>query len=113
MAIERQNFRCGVILDYDNLDIYESRVEELGHINPSLEFWLFNNAPDIDNALVVGAGFGLATGNILPAVTVLAAPAFLAKGLLDPKKVDNFIRIIYQYITSRTPLSGKFVIAKG
>ena len=32
-----------------------------------------------------GAGFGLATGNILPAVTVLAAPAFLAKGLLDPK----------------------------
>tara|TARA_B100000085_G_scaffold37949_1_gene31071 strand:- start:6 stop:2402 length:2397 start_codon:yes stop_codon:yes gene_type:complete len=32
-----------------------------------------------------GAGFGLATGNILPAVTVLAAPAFLAKGLLSPK----------------------------
>ena len=31
----------------------------------------------------------------------------------DPKKVDDFIRIIYQYITSRTPLSGKFVIAKG
>jgi len=31
----------------------------------------------------------------------------------DQKKVDDFIRIIYQYITSRTPLSGKFVIAKG
>ena len=31
----------------------------------------------------------------------------------DKKKVDDFIRIIYQYITSRTPLSGKFVIAKG
>ena len=30
----------------------------------------------------------------------------------DKKKVDDFIRIIYQYITSRTPLSGKFVIAK-
>tara|TARA_R100001086_G_scaffold118160_1_gene60721 strand:- start:685 stop:3081 length:2397 start_codon:yes stop_codon:yes gene_type:complete len=32
-----------------------------------------------------GAGFGLATGNILPAVTVLATPFFLAKGLLNPK----------------------------
>jgi hypothetical protein len=32
-----------------------------------------------------GAGFGLATGNILPAVAVLATPAFLAKGLLSPK----------------------------
>ena len=31
----------------------------------------------------------------------------------DKKNVDDFIRIIYQYITSRTPLSGKFVIAKG
>ena len=31
----------------------------------------------------------------------------------DQKKVDDFIKIIYQYITSRTPLSGKFVIAKG
>ena len=31
----------------------------------------------------------------------------------DKKKVDDVIRIIYQYITSRTPLSGKFVIAKG
>lgn len=61
MAIERQNFRCGVVIDYDNADIYESRVEEIGHINPSLEFWLFHNAPDIDNALVVGAGFGLSS----------------------------------------------------
>jgi len=32
-----------------------------------------------------GAGFGLATGNILPAVTVLATPYFLAKALLNPK----------------------------
>ena len=31
----------------------------------------------------------------------------------DKKRVDDFIRIIFQYITSRTPLSGKFVIAKG
>ena len=67
MAIERQNFRCGVILDYDNADIYESRAEELGHINPSLEFWLFNNAPDINNALVVGAGFGLSSKQLVQA----------------------------------------------
>ena len=67
MAIERQNFRCGVILDYDNSDKYESRVEELGHINPSLEFWLFNNAPDIDDALVIGAGFGLASKQLIQA----------------------------------------------
>ena len=67
MAIERQNFRCGVILDYDNADIYESRAEEIGHINPSLEFWLFNNAPDIDNALVVGAGFGLSSKQLVQA----------------------------------------------
>ena len=67
MAIERQNFRCGVILDYDNSDIYESRVEELGHINPSLEFWLFDNAPDINDALVVGAGFGLSSKQLVQA----------------------------------------------
>ena len=67
MAIERQNFRCGVILDYDNSDIYESRVEELGHINAPLEFWLFHNAPDIDNALVVGAGFGLSSKQLVQA----------------------------------------------
>lgn len=65
MAIERQNFRCGVVIDYDNADIYESRVEEIGHINPSLEFWLFHNAPDIDNALIVGAGFGLSSKQLV------------------------------------------------
>lgn len=32
-----------------------------------------------------GAGFGIATGNILPAVTILATPYFMAKGLLNPK----------------------------
>ena len=67
MAIERQNFRCGVILDYDNSDIYESRVEELGHINAPLEFWLFHNGPDINNALVVGAGFGLSSKQLVQA----------------------------------------------
>lgn len=67
MAIVRQNFRCGVILDYDDADIYESRVDDLGHINPSLEFWLFENAPDINNALVVGAGFGLSSKQLVQA----------------------------------------------
>lgn len=67
MATVRQNFRCGVILNYDDSDIYESRVEELGHINPSLEFWLYNNAPDINNALVVGAGFGLSSKQLVQA----------------------------------------------
>jgi FkbM family methyltransferase len=67
LAIERQNFRCGVILDYDNSDIYESRVEELGHINAPLEFWLFHNGPDINNALVVGAGFGLSSKQLVQA----------------------------------------------
>jgi len=46
-----------------------------------------------------GAGFGLATGNILPAVTVLAAPAFLAKGLLDPK----FQRLIFGKVGGELP----------
>ncbi len=62
MAIVEKTFRVNsVTLSYDNSDIYESRVEELGHINPSLEFWLFHNRGLYDNALVVGAGFGLAS----------------------------------------------------
>jgi len=62
LAIVEKTFRVNsVTLSYDNSDIYESRVEELGHINPSLEFWLFHNRGLYDNALVVGAGFGLAS----------------------------------------------------
>ena len=59
MAIVKKGFRCGITADYDNSDKFESRVEELGHINSSLEFWIFNNAETIDEALVIGAGFGL------------------------------------------------------
>lgn len=73
MAIERQNFRCGVAINYDNTDIYESRVEEIGHINPSLEFWLFHNAPDINNALVVGAGFGLSSKQLVQEGTTVTS----------------------------------------
>ena len=65
MAIVTKGFRCGVTASYDNSDSYESRVEELGHINPSLEFWLFNNASSIDNALIVGAGFGLSSKQLI------------------------------------------------
>jgi len=61
LAIVRKNFRAGVVCNYDNSDIYESKAEEFGHINPSLEFYLFNNAESFSNALVVGAGFGLST----------------------------------------------------
>ena len=49
-----------------------------------------------------GAGFGLATGNILPAVTVLAAPAFLAKGLLDPK----FQKLLFKQTVGGEPPSA-------
>ena len=61
MAIVTQNFRCGPRLDYDDSDWFESRVSELGHINPSLEFWLKDNASSYNNAIVVGAGFGLSS----------------------------------------------------
>ena len=61
MGIVSQTFRCGPTLDYDDSDWYESRVSEIGHINPSLEFWLRDNASNYDNAIVVGAGFGLSS----------------------------------------------------
>ena len=31
----------------------------------------------------------------------------------NKEKADQFLRIMFEYVTSRTPLSGKFVIAKG
>ena len=62
MAIVEKTFRVhDTTLSYDDSDIFESRVEELGHINPSLEFWLFHNRGLYNNALVVGAGFGLSS----------------------------------------------------
>ena len=62
MAIVEKTFRVNnTTISYDDSDIYESRVEELGHINPSLEFWLFHNRGLYDKALVVGAGFGLSS----------------------------------------------------
>ena len=40
----------------------------------------------------------------------------LKKFFRDPRtkdKANQFIRLMFEYVTSRTPLSGKFVIAKG
>ena len=31
----------------------------------------------------------------------------------NKEKANQFIRLMFEYVTSRTPLSGKFVIAKG
>jgi len=36
----------------------------------------------------------------------------LKKFFKSGTKKDKFIRLMYEYITSRTPLSGQFVIAK-
>ena len=71
MAIVSKTFRCGPTLQYDNSDWMESRAEELDHINPSLEFWLKENASSFTNALVIGAGFGLSSKQLVDAgVTV-------------------------------------------
>lgn len=67
MAIVQKTFRCGVTLRYDNSDSYESKAEEYGHINPSLEFWLSENASNHSNVLVVGAGFGLSSKQLVEA----------------------------------------------
>ena len=67
MAIVSQSFRCGPTLQFDDSDLFESKATELGHINPSLEFWLKDNAASFDNAIVVGAGFGLSTKQLLDA----------------------------------------------
>jgi len=67
LAIVSQVFRCGPTLQFDDSDAFESRAVDLGHINPSLEFWLEENASDYSNAIVVGAGFGLSTKQLLDA----------------------------------------------
>jgi len=67
LAIVSKTFRCGPTLQYDDSDWYESRVEELGHINPSLEFWLKENASNFSTAIVIGAGFGLSSKQLIDA----------------------------------------------
>jgi len=85
LALVNKTFRCGTTLQYDNDDKYESRAEELGHINPSLEFWLSSNASSYDNALVVGAGFGLSSKQLVDAGATVTSiePEFFRFALLE------------------------------
>ncbi len=91
MAIVSQSFRCGPTLQFDDSDIFESRAIELGHINPSLEFWLKENAASFDDAIVVGAGFGLSSKQLLDAdVTVTSLePAQQRYDLLETNCADG------------------------
>ena len=65
MAIVEKTFRCGPTLDYDDADLYEKKAIEYDHINPSLEFYVKENGSDFTNALVVGAGFGLTSKQLV------------------------------------------------
>tara|TARA_A100001201_G_scaffold79649_1_gene71182 strand:- start:422 stop:1129 length:708 start_codon:yes stop_codon:yes gene_type:complete len=67
---QSQLFRNGITINIDETDHTEfGRVDLLGHINPSVEFWLKENASSFSKALIVGAGVGVATG-ILEAESV-------------------------------------------
>lgn len=60
---QSQTFRNGITIDIDETDKTEyKRVSSLGHINPSLEFYLANYGNTFTKALIVGAGCGVATG---------------------------------------------------
>ena len=53
-------FLTGQTLEVDDTDKYEYLLaSERQTINPSVEFWLNENAEDLDKVLIVGAGFGL------------------------------------------------------
>ena len=65
MAIVEKTFRCGPTLDYDDADWYEKKAIEYNHINPSLEFYIKDYASGFTNALVVGAGFGLTSKQLV------------------------------------------------
>jgi|TARA_B110000211_G_C13997369_1_gene516830 hypothetical protein len=49
---------------------------------------------------------------IINKIMPILKPWFKRTKPKDVEQINDFIRIMYQYITSRTPLSGKFVIAK-
>jgi len=73
MAIVEKTFRCGPTLHYDNDDWFEKKAIGFNHINPSLEFYVKNNGSNFDNALVVGAGFGLTSKQLVDlGVTVVS-----------------------------------------
>jgi len=73
MAIVEKTFRCGPTLHYDDADWFEKKAIGFNHINPSLEFYVKNNGSNFDNALVVGAGFGLTSKQLVDlGVTVVS-----------------------------------------
>ena len=60
---QSQTFRNGITIDIDETDLSEyKKVSALGHMNPSLEFYLEDNASSFSKAVIVGAGCGVATG---------------------------------------------------
>ena len=86
---QSQEFRNGITINIDETDHTEyGKVSLLGHINPSVEFYLKENANSFTKALVVGAGVGVATG-ILEAEsveTINIEPVLERFNILD----DNF-----------------------
>ena len=50
----------------------------------------------------------------ISAMTIINRVMPILKSLISPNntKSDQLVRLMYQYVTSRTELSGRFVIAK-
>ena len=51
--------------------------------------------------------------NVVNRIMPILKPWFKRTSPQGKRQVDDFIKILYSYVTSRSPLSGKFVIAKG
>ena len=51
--------------------------------------------------------------NIINRIMPILKPWFKRTSPKARRQVDDFIKILYSYVTSRAALSGKFVIAKG
>jgi len=51
--------------------------------------------------------------NIINRIMPILKKWFDRKDKKSQQEINNFIHIMFEYVTSRTPLSGKFVIAKG
>ena len=51
--------------------------------------------------------------NVVNRIMPILKPWFKRTSPKAKRQIDDFIKILYSYVTSRSPLSGKFVIAKG
>ena len=103
MAIVEKVFRCGATLDFDDADLYEKKAVEYNHINPSLEFYLQNHASSFDNALVVGAGFGLSSKLLTDAGATVTS--------IEPQ-VDRF-NLLQTNVTASTNINKACSSASG